>query len=148
MIDRLQEVFNRTRVTKFGSSSADTFFEEACIDGDGTMVTTIGECKQGMDINHQKRVGPFLGIWASVDDLAGQYGRTAVPSSIEAATVPATKGLPNTSTARCGFVVEPVFAKSVWEATPISRRQRNSVAGTTTKWRLCSDSMRCPTSMN
>ena len=27
----------------------------------------------------QKRVGPFLGIWASVDDLAGQYGRTAVP---------------------------------------------------------------------
>lgn len=56
MIDRLQEVFNRTRV-KVWKQQPDAFFEEACIDGDGTMVTTTGECKQGMDINHKNEWG-------------------------------------------------------------------------------------------
>ena len=32
------------------------FFERACIDADGTMVGTLGECKQGMDISYN-------GVW-------------------------------------------------------------------------------------
>ena len=55
-INRLQEAFNQTRV-KVWKQQPDEFFEEACIDGDGTMVTTTGECKQGMDINHKNDWG-------------------------------------------------------------------------------------------
>jgi hypothetical protein len=33
------------------------FFDEALLDADGTMVETSGECKQGMDINHQGQWG-------------------------------------------------------------------------------------------
>ena len=44
---------------KVWKQQPDTFFEEACIDGDGTMVTTIGECKQRMDINHKSEWGLF-----------------------------------------------------------------------------------------
>jgi hypothetical protein len=33
------------------------FFERAIIDADGTMVETLGECKQGMDISHDGRWG-------------------------------------------------------------------------------------------
>ena len=55
-IDQLQEVFNQTRL-KVWREQPDEFFEEACIEGDGTMVTTTGECKQGMDINHENQWG-------------------------------------------------------------------------------------------
>jgi hypothetical protein len=33
------------------------FFERAIIDGDGTMATTLGECKQGMDISYKGEWG-------------------------------------------------------------------------------------------
>lgn len=55
-IDQLQEVFNRTRMMVW-SQQPDEFFDEACIDGDGTMVTTTGECKEGMEINHKNEWG-------------------------------------------------------------------------------------------
>jgi len=35
----------------------ESFFEEAVLDADGTMVETTGECKQGMDINHKGEWG-------------------------------------------------------------------------------------------
>jgi hypothetical protein len=55
-INQLQEVFNQTRV-KVWQQQPDEFFDEACIDGDGSMVTTTGECKQDMDINHKGEWG-------------------------------------------------------------------------------------------
>jgi len=55
-IDRLQETFNETRV-KVWKQQPEEFFDEACIDGDGTMVTTTGQCKQGMDINYKNQWG-------------------------------------------------------------------------------------------
>jgi hypothetical protein len=55
-IDALQEVFNRIRL-KVWRQQPKTFFEEAVIDADGTMVETTGECKQGMDINHKGQWG-------------------------------------------------------------------------------------------
>ena len=55
-IKRLQDAFNETRV-KVWKQQPDEFFDEACIDGDGSMVTTTGECKQGMDINHKNQWG-------------------------------------------------------------------------------------------
>ncbi len=55
-IDCLQEIFNDTRL-KVWSQQRCEFFEEAVLDADGTMVETSGECKQGMDINHNGQWG-------------------------------------------------------------------------------------------
>jgi hypothetical protein len=55
-IDLLQEVFNATR-RKVWRQQPDSFFEEAIIEADGTMVETSGECKQGMDINYKGQWG-------------------------------------------------------------------------------------------
>jgi Transposase DDE domain group 1 len=52
----LMEVFNATR-RKVWSQQPASFFEEAIIDADGTMVETCGECKQGIDINHKGQWG-------------------------------------------------------------------------------------------
>lgn len=52
----LQEVFNETRL-KVWRQQGDSFFDEAVIDADGTMVETDGECKAGMDINHKGQWG-------------------------------------------------------------------------------------------
>lgn len=55
-IDRLQEVFNQTRL-KVWRQQPQEFFAEAIIEGDGTMVETTGECKLGMDINYKGQWG-------------------------------------------------------------------------------------------
>jgi hypothetical protein len=52
----LMEVFNETRLWVWQQQPA-SFFEEALIDADGSMVETYGECKQGMDINHKGQWG-------------------------------------------------------------------------------------------
>lgn len=52
----LQEVFNETRL-KVWKEQPSEFFELAVIDGDGTQVVTMGECKQGMDINYKGEWG-------------------------------------------------------------------------------------------
>lgn len=52
----LMEVFNETRQKVWRQQPA-SFFEEAVIDADGTMVETYGECKAGMDINYKGQWG-------------------------------------------------------------------------------------------
>jgi hypothetical protein len=52
----LMEVFNETRLTVW-RQQPDSFFDEAVIDADGTMVETYGECKAGMDINYKGQWG-------------------------------------------------------------------------------------------
>jgi hypothetical protein len=52
----LQQTFNNTRL-KVWRQQPKSFFAEAIIDADGTMVETTGECKQGMDINHKGQWG-------------------------------------------------------------------------------------------
>jgi len=52
----LMETFNETRL-KVWQEQPTSFFEEAFIDADGTMVETTGECKQGIDINHKGQWG-------------------------------------------------------------------------------------------
>lgn len=52
----LMETINETRLRVWGQQPA-SFFEEAVIDADGTMVETYGECKVGMDINHKSQWG-------------------------------------------------------------------------------------------
>ena len=52
----LQGVFNATR-RKVWRRQPKSFFKEAFLDADGTMVETSGECKEGMDINHKGQWG-------------------------------------------------------------------------------------------
>lgn len=52
----LMETFNSTRIKVWRQQPA-SFFEEAILDADGTMVETYGECKVGMDINYKGQWG-------------------------------------------------------------------------------------------
>jgi hypothetical protein len=52
----LMETFNRARI-KVWQQQPSSFFEEAIIEADGTMVETNGECKVGMDINYKGQWG-------------------------------------------------------------------------------------------
>lgn len=54
-IEALMDAANTVRV-KAWKKQPPEFFDRACIDGDGTMAGTLGECKQGMDISHK-------GVW-------------------------------------------------------------------------------------
>jgi hypothetical protein len=66
----LMEVINETRL-KVWARQPHTFFEEAQIDADGTMVETYGECKGGMDINHKEQWGyhPLVVSLANTGEL-------------------------------------------------------------------------------
>jgi hypothetical protein len=55
-IFRLQAIFNATRLNVW-RQQPESFFDEAILDADGTMVETTGECKEGMDINHKGQWG-------------------------------------------------------------------------------------------
>ena len=52
----LMEAFNQVRV-KVWQQQPKSFFDQAVIDVDGTMVETTGQCKEGMDINYKGRWG-------------------------------------------------------------------------------------------
>lgn len=52
----LQETINEARL-KVWRQQPEEFFGEAIIDGDGTIVETHGECKQGMDISYNGQWG-------------------------------------------------------------------------------------------
>jgi hypothetical protein len=56
MIRQLMEAINTIRVRVWKEQPA-TFFEEAIIEADGTMVATTGECKEGIDINYKGQWG-------------------------------------------------------------------------------------------
>jgi hypothetical protein len=52
----LMRAINSTRV-KVWRCQPEEFFERAIIDGDGTLVVTLGECKEGMDISYKGEWG-------------------------------------------------------------------------------------------
>jgi hypothetical protein len=55
-LDALQEAIDFARRKVWANQPA-SFFEQAIIDGDGTMVETDGECKQGMNISYKGQWG-------------------------------------------------------------------------------------------
>jgi len=54
-INRLQDAFDKVRLDVWEQQD-ESFFEQATIEMDGTIVETTGQCKQGMDISYK-------GIW-------------------------------------------------------------------------------------
>jgi hypothetical protein len=55
-IFRLQTIFNTNRL-KVWRQQSESFFGEAILEADGTMVETSCECKEGMDINYKGQWG-------------------------------------------------------------------------------------------
>ncbi len=55
-VESLQDAFNRTR-TKVWQRQPQSFFREAVVDVDGTLVETTGECKGEMDISYDGKWG-------------------------------------------------------------------------------------------
>jgi hypothetical protein len=51
-VESLMSVVNETRLEVWREQPRE-FFDEAFIDGDGTLATTWGECKEGMDISYK-----------------------------------------------------------------------------------------------
>jgi hypothetical protein len=51
-VEALMDAINEARLRVWREQPA-AFFEEAVIEADGTMVETLGECKQGMDLSYQ-----------------------------------------------------------------------------------------------
>ncbi len=55
-VEILMDVINQVRLGVWRQQPA-AFFEEAILDADGTMATTTGECKKGMDICYKREWG-------------------------------------------------------------------------------------------
>ncbi len=51
-IETLMEAVNETRLGVW-TEQPDSFFDEALIDGDGTLTSSTGECKEGMDFSYK-----------------------------------------------------------------------------------------------
>jgi hypothetical protein len=56
-VEWLMQAINEARL-RVWRQQPETFFEEAVIEADGTLVETTGECKQGMDLSYQ-------GVWGA-----------------------------------------------------------------------------------
>jgi hypothetical protein len=54
-IEALMNVVNETRLRVWRQQPA-SFFEQAIVEADGTVVPTTGECKEGMDYNYKKKL--------------------------------------------------------------------------------------------
>jgi DDE family transposase len=55
-VQALMEAINQTRLGVWRRQPA-SFFQEAIVEADGVMVTTTGECKEGMDISYKGQWG-------------------------------------------------------------------------------------------
>jgi hypothetical protein len=84
----LMEIFNETRLKVWKQQPA-SFFEEAIIEADGTMVETYGECKVGMDINYKGQWGyhPLLISLANTSEPLFIVNRSGNRPSHERAAV-------------------------------------------------------------
>jgi hypothetical protein len=85
-IDTLMRVLNRQRVGVW-KQQPEAFLEEAIIEGDGTLVETTGECKQGMDLSYNGVWGyhPLLVSLANTQEPLFILNRSASRPSSEGA---------------------------------------------------------------
>jgi hypothetical protein len=88
-VESLMEAINDCRIKVWQQQPTD-FFEQAIIEGDGTVVPTSGECKEGMDFNYHKKMWgyhPLVVSLANTSEPLFLVNRTGNrPSSEGAAT--------------------------------------------------------------
>jgi hypothetical protein len=85
-IRSLQDAFHETRC-KVWAQQPDTFFEQAIIDMDGSLVGTTGSCKQGMDIAYDGTWGyhPLIVSLANTGEVLSLVNRPGNRPSHEGA---------------------------------------------------------------
>lgn len=85
-LDALQEAIDVTRRRAWAAQPA-SFFEQAVLDADGTMVETDGECKQGMDISYKGQWGyhPLVVTLANTGEVVRLVNRSGNRPSHEGA---------------------------------------------------------------
>ncbi len=89
-IIELMEIMNDTRekVWQQKAASAPAFFDEAVIEVDGTIIPTLGECKEGMDISYKGLWGyaPLVVTLANTREVLSIINRPGnTPSSKDSA---------------------------------------------------------------
>jgi len=93
-LDDLQDAIDVAR-RKVWSTQPDSFFEVAVLDGDGTIVETDGECKQGMDISYKGQWGyhPLLITLANTGETLRLVNRSGNRPSHEGAAAKFDEGI-------------------------------------------------------
>jgi hypothetical protein len=93
-LDALQEAIDVARL-KAWATQPDSFFEEAIIDADGTIVETDGECKQGMDISYKGQWGyhPLAVTLANTNEVLRLVNRSGNRPSHEGAAEKIDEGI-------------------------------------------------------
>lgn len=93
-LDHLQDAIDAARL-KVWAAQPDSFFDEAILDGDGTMVETDGECKQGMDISYKRQWGyhPLVISLANTGEALRLVNRSGNRPSHEGAPVKFDEGI-------------------------------------------------------
>lgn len=94
-IDTLQTIFNQTRQRAWKEQPPE-FFDLAIIDMDGFLVETSGQCKQGMDINHEGTWGyhPLIVSLANTGEVLWLLNRSGNRPSHEGAAAVIDRVLP------------------------------------------------------
>jgi hypothetical protein len=85
-IEQLMDVINNTRLLVW-QLQPEAFFEQAIIEGDGSIVETMGQCKQGIDISYNRKWGyhPLLLSLANTQEPLFVFNRSANRPSHEGA---------------------------------------------------------------
>jgi hypothetical protein len=93
-IQILQDVINDTRLRVWAEQPA-TFFEQAILDMDGSLVETTGQCKQGMDIAYDGTWGyhPLLVTLANTGEVLSVVNRSGNRPSQEGAAAQVDRAL-------------------------------------------------------
>ena len=124
-VHALQDVYDETR-RKVWAEQPPEFFAQATIDLDGSMVTTTGECKQGMDISYKNEWGfhPLVVSLAETGEVLRIVNRWGNRPSHEGAAVEADRAI--------ALCLGAGFQRVLLRGAPTFRRPRTSIAGTTT----------------
>lgn len=85
----LMSQLNETRLEVWRQQPASFFQETARLDADGSLVTTQGECKQGMDVNYKGQWGyhPLLVSFANTSEPLFLFNRSGNRPSAEGAPI-------------------------------------------------------------
>src|SRR3954471_14290393 len=85
-IDTLMDVINERRVVVW-RQQPDSFFEQAIVEADGSVVETTGECKQGIDLSYNGKWGyhPLLVSLANTQEPLFLFNRPGNRPSHEGA---------------------------------------------------------------